>query len=281
MKKGRVRLMANHFLAIDPVLLMDDEQLNTLSKLRTSGEAQDFIQNELNKEFDFGQVFQSTNNEHDLHVHEFMLANETGERKMHKMGVMQTPSDLVAFVTVDDDWMKEHKDVVNKGVHFKMHERVDPKELKAVNGRTEDGQTTSALRYAHYTSNVLMISENEKAISKDETPSKMEKRAEEEEEVLRQRVFSLDKLEKLGFLKDQHDSVKKETMGGAFVDGFMKGLALADNYESFKSRRSQQPSDEPSNDEPSAPDKPDQLGDGLRNLSAQMREEQRRQQEQL
>lgn len=273
--------MANHFLAIDPVLLMDDEQLNTLSKLRTSGEAQDFIQNELNKEFDFGQVFQSTNNEHDLHVHEFMLANETGERKMHKMGVMQTPSDLVAFVTVDDDWMKEHKDVVNKGVHFKMHERVDPKELKAVNGRTEDGQTTSALRYAHYTSNVLMISENEKAISKDETPSKMEKRAEEEEEVLRQRVFSLDKLEKLGFLKDQHDSVKKETMGGAFVDGFMKGLALADNYESFKSRRSQQPSDEPSNDEPSAPDKPDQLGDGLRNLSAQMREEQRRQQEQL
>src|SRR5699024_2206569 len=119
MKKGRVRLMANHFLAIERVLLMDDEQRNSLNKLLTSVDAQDFIQKELNKEFDFGQVFQSTNNEHDLHVHEFMLANETGERKMHKMGVMKTPSDLVAFVTVDDDWMKEHKDVVNKGVHFK------------------------------------------------------------------------------------------------------------------------------------------------------------------
>ena len=274
--------MANHFLAIDPVLLMDDEQLNALSELRTSGEAQDFIQKELNKEFDFGQVFQSTNNEHDLHVHEFMLANETGERKMHKMGVMKTPSDLVAFVTVDDDWMKENKDVVNKGVHFKMHERVDPKELKAVKGLTEDGQTTSAVRYGHYTTNVLMISENEKAISKDETAKGMEERAEEEEETLRQRVFSLDNLNKLSFLKGQHDSVKKETMGGAFVDGFMKGLALADNYESFKSRRSQQPSDTPSSDEPSDKEvDPDQLGDGLNDLSEQRLAEQRRQQEQL
>ena len=278
MKKGRVRLMANHFLAIDPILLMDDEQLIALSKLSTSGEAQDFIQKELNKEFDFGQVFQSTNNEHDLHVHEFMLANETGERKMHKMGVMETPSDLVAFVTVDDDWMKEHKDVVNKGVHFKMHERVDPKELKAVNGRTKDGQTTSAVRYGHYTTNVLMISENEKAISKDETSKGMEERAEEEEEVLRQREFTLDPLR---FLKSQHDSVKKKSIEGAFVDGFMKGWDLADNYESFKSRRSQQPSDEPSNKavKSSAPDKPVQIGDGLKDLSAQMMEEQHRQQQ--
>lgn len=268
--------MANHFLAIDPILLMDDEQLIALSKLSTSGEAQDFIQKELNKEFDFGQVFQSTNNEHDLHVHEFMLANETGERKMHKMGVMKTPSDLVAFVTVDDDWMKEHKDEVNKGVHFKMHERVDPKELKAVNGRTKDGQTTSAVRYGHYTTNVLMISENEKAISKDETPSKMEERAEEEEEELRQREFTLDPLR---FLKREHDSVKKNSIGGAFVDGFMKGWDLADNYESFKSSRSYQPYEEPSNKEPSTPDKPVQIGDGLKDLSAQVMEEQRRQQQ--
>lgn len=265
--------MANHFLAIDPVLLMNDKQLEALNKLHISGEAQDFIQKELDKEFDFGQVFQSTNNEHDLHVHEFMLANETGKRKMHKMGVMKTPSDLVAFVTVDDDWMKEHKDVVNKGVHFKMHERVDPKELKAVKGRTADGQTTSALRYAHYTSNILMISENEKAISKDETSSKMEKRAEEEEEVLRQREFTLDPLR---FLKSQHDSVKKQSIEGAFIDGFMKGWDLTDNYKTFKSHGSRQPSDEPSNKavKSSAPDKPVQIGEGLRDLSAQAMEEQ-------
>jgi len=270
--------MANHFLAIDPVLLMDEDQLEVLDKLNTAGEAQDFIQKELNNEFDFGQVFQSTNNEHDLHVHEFMLANETGQRKMHKMGVMKTPSDLVAFVTVDDEWMKEHEGIVNKGVHFKMNERVDPKELKAVNGRTEDGQTTSALRYAHYTSNILMVSENEKAISKKETPKTMEDRAKEEDTILRERSFNLDPLR---FIKSQHDSVKKQSIEGAFLDGFMKGWDMTDNYKSFKERRPQptQEQRDAGKDATNEPAKTVQIGDGLKELSARMMEQQEHQQQ--
>lgn len=263
--------MANHFLAIDPVSLLDEDQLGTLDKLSTAGEAQDYIQNELGDAFDFSQVFQSTNDEHDLHVHEFMLANETGQRKMHKMGVMKTPSDLVAFVTVDDEWMKEHADIVNKGIHFQMNERVDPKELTGVNGQTEDGQTTSALRYGHYKTNILMISENEKAISKKETAESMEERAKEQDDVLRSRSFSLDPLR---FIKDQHERVKKQSAEGAFIDGFMKGWDMTDNYKAFKQRGAHapdaptQPSNEatkqPSND---ATKEPVDMGDGLQDLS--------------
>lgn len=260
--------MTNHFLAIDPVLLMDEDQLGTLDKLSTAGEAQDYIQKELGDQFDFSQVFQSTNNEHDLHVHEFMLANETGERKMHKMGVMKTPSDLVAFVTVDDEWMKEHETIVNKGVHFQMNERVDPKELKGVNGQTEDGQTTSALRYGHYKSNILMISENEKAISKDETAESMEERAKEQEEVLRSRSFSLDPLR---FIKSQHEKVKKQSAEGAFIDGFMKGWDMTENYKAYKGRGPQEQADyeQPTNDatNPEQPKQAIEIGDGLHDLS--------------
>lgn len=274
--------MANHFLAIDPVLLLDEDKLGALDKLSTAGEAQDYIQNELGDAFDFSQVFQSTNDEHDLHVHEFMLANETGQRKMHKMGVMKTPSDLVAFVTVDDEWMKEHADIVNKGIHFQMNERVDPKELKGVNGQTKDGQTTSALRYGHYKTNILMISENEKAISKDETAESMEERAKEQEDELRSRAFSLDPLR---FLKSQHESVKKQSMEGAFIDGFMKGWDMTDNYKAFKERRPQQPDapKQPSNEATKQPSneatkQPVDMGDGLQDLSqkalAQQRDDQ-------
>lgn len=261
--------MANHFLAIDPVLLMNEEQIAHLNKLETTGEAQDFIQEQLEDQFDFSQVFQSTNDEHDLHVHEFMLANETGERKMHKMGVMKTPSDLLSFVTVDDEWMKEHKDIVNKGVHFKMHERVDPKELKGINGQTEDGQTTSALRYAHYKPNILMVSENEKAISEEETAESMEERAKEQESMLRKREFSLDPLR---FLKGKHDQVSKQTIEGALLDGFLKGWNMMDEYKAYKERDSNQrvqPTAPPKEETPKE-EKPVEIGDGLHDLSTQI-----------
>lgn len=263
--------MANHFLAIDPVRLLNEEQLGELDKRQTAGEAQDYIQEQLQDQFEFGQVFQSTNNEHDLHVHEFMLANETGERKMHKMGEMKTPSDLVAFVTVDDAWMNEHEDIVNKGVHFKMNDRVDPNELNGVNGQTEDGQTTSALRYGHYKTNILMISENEKAISKDETAESMEERAKEQEDELRSRSFSLDPLR---FLKSQHESVKKQSAEGAFIDGFMKGWDMTDNYKAFKERRPQQQdtaqTQTNNNEAVKQPEQPVEIGDGLHELSQQV-----------
>lgn len=226
--------MANHFLAIDPVALLDEDQLNHLSTIQTAGDAQDYIQEELSKTYEFSNVFQSTNSEHDLHAHEFMLANETGERKMHKKGVMKTPSDLLAFVTVDDEWIKDHQDIIDKGVHFKLHDRVDPKQLHAVNGLTADGQTTSAIRYAHYKSNVLMVSENEKAISKDETNESMEERATEHESVLRDRTFTFS-LDPFRFVKSQHERVRKDTIEGAFMDGFMKGFDMSDNYKKFKS----------------------------------------------
>lgn len=261
--------MANHFLTIDPVLLLDEDQLGALKKLDTAGEAQDYIQQVLGDEFDFSQVFQSTNSEHDLHVHEFMLANESGERKMHKMGVMKTPSDLVAFVTVDDKWMDEHKDIVNKGVHFKMHDRVNPKELKGVNGQTKDGQTTSALRYGHYKTNILMISENEKPISKDETAESMEERAKEEIDGLRKRSFSLDPLR---FVKGEHDRVKKTSIDKAFLDGFMKGWDMTDNYKAYK-RRSEQASDQAREEvsepdkKPTQPEETVEIGDALQELS--------------
>ena len=238
--------MSNHLLTIDPVLLMDETQLDELDKLKNAGEAADYISKQLGDQFAFSQVFQSTNDDHTLNVHEFMLANETGERKMHDMGTMKTPSDLLAFVTVDDEWINEHKDVINKGVHFKMDERIDPTLLNATDGQTEDGQTTSFLRYGQYKTPIMMVAPKGPVTYQNETVEDMERLADEREETLRGRKFSLDPFR---FVIQEHKKVKKESMRGALLGGFMKGWDLVDNYK--KTKGDSQQNREVSNGDPS------------------------------
>lgn len=220
--------MSNHLLTIDPVLLMTEQQIEELNLLKNLGDAADYISKQLGDQFVFSQVFQSTNNEHTLNVHEFMLANETGKRKMHDMGKMKTPSDLLSFVSVDDEWINEHKDVINKGVHFKMDERIDPKLLQATDGQTEDGQTTSFLRYGQYKTPIMMVAPDGPVTYQNETVEDMEKLADERESMLRNRKFSLDPFR---FLMQEHGKAKKESIRGSLLGGFMKGWDLVDNYK--------------------------------------------------
>ena len=259
-------LMANHLLAIDPVLLMSASQFDKLSKDDniTNGHAADYLKKELQKQFEFADVYQSTDETHELKVHEFLLANKTGERSMHDAGKLETPSDLLAFVSVTDEWLESHKEIADAGAHFELDPRVNPKELHGNDGATKDGKTTGFLRYSHYQTPIMMLVPDGPVNYHDEDVDDMERAADEREDGLRERKFSMQKLQNL------HATFQEAGRGSAF-NAFMVGWAMADrinNPEKYQSAPRGKPVEEVS--EPVVSEK---LNDGLDELSTRKMEE--------
>ena len=215
--------MANHLLAIDPVLLMSSSQFEKLSKDTdiNNGHAADYLKSELQKQFEFADVYQSTDETHKLKVHEFMMANKTGERTMHDAGTLETPSDLLAFVSVTDEWLDEHPEIADAGAHFELDPRINPRDLHGNDGATKDGKTTGFLRYSHYKTPIMMLIPEGPVNYHDENIEDMERAADEREESLRSRRFDMQKL------KNLHSSFQEANRGSAF-NAFMIGWNLAD-----------------------------------------------------
>lgn len=234
--------MANHLLAIDPVLLMSSSQLKKLSKDAdiNDGRAADYFKSELQKKFEFADVFQSTDETHKLKVHEFMLANKTGERKMHDAGTLETPSDLLAFVSVTDKWLEENPEIAAAGAHFELDPRINPKDLHGNDGATKDGKTTGFIRYSHYKTPIMMLVPDGPVNYQDESVEEMERVADEREERLRSRRFDMKKIQKFY-------SAYKEAQRGSAFSAFMVGWNLADrinNPEKYQQKTSINTNDE-------------------------------------
>lgn len=234
--------MANHLLAIDPVLLMSSSQFKKLSKADdiNNGYAADYLKSELQKQFEFADVFQSTDETHKLKVHEFMLANKTGERKMHDVGTLETPSDLLAFVSVTDKWLEEHPEIADAGAHFELDPRINPKDLHGNDGATKDGKTTGFMRYSHYKTPIMMLVPDGPVNYHDETVEDMERFADEREERLRSRRFDMKKLQTV------YSSFQDANQGSAFK-AFMIGWNLADrinNPEKYQQKTTIKTDDE-------------------------------------
>lgn len=234
--------MANHLLVIDPVLLMSSSQFEKLSKDDdiNDGRAADYLKSELQKQFEFADVYQSTDETHKLKVHEFMLANKTGERKMHDAGTLETPSDLLAFVSVTDKWLEEHPKIAEAGAHFELDPKINPKDLHGNDGATKDGKTTGFIRYSHYKTPIMMLVPDGPVNYQDESIEEMERIADEREERLRSRRFDQKKL------KTIYSAFQDAKRGSAF-NAFMMGWRLADrlkNPEKYQEKPSINPGDE-------------------------------------
>lgn len=256
--------MANHLLAIDPVLLMSSSQFQKLSKDNdiNNGHAADYLKSELQKQFEFADVYQSTDETHKLKVHEFMLANKTGERKMHDAGTLETPSDLLAFVSVTDEWLEAHPEIADAGAHFELDPRINPKDLHGNDGATKDGKTTGFMRYSHYKTPIMMLVPEGPVNYHDEAVEEMERVADEREGRLRSRRFDMKKLQNL------HSSFQEANRGSA-LSAFMVGWNLADrinNPEKYQQKASIKTGDESSK-------VANKLNNGLDELSLQRMED--------
>ena len=255
--------MANHLLAIDPVLLMSSSQFKKLSKDTdiNNGHAADYLKSELQKQFKFVDVYQSTDETHKLKVHEFMMANKTGERKMHDAGTLETPSDLLAFVSVTDEWLDEHPEIADAGAHFELDPRINPKDLHGNDGATKDGKTTGFLRYSNYKTPIMMLVPDGPVNYHDEDVEDMERAADEREKHLRGRRFDMQKLQNL------HSSFQDANRGSAF-SAFLVGWNLADsvnNPEKYQHKETIKTEDETT-------EITDKLNKGLDELSLQRME---------
>lgn len=255
--------MANHLLAIDPVLLMSSSQFEKLSKDDdiNNGHAADYLKAELQKQFKFADVYQSTNETHKLKVHEFMLANKTGEREMHDAGTLETPSDLLAFVAVTDEWLDGHPEIADAGAHFELDPRIDPKDLHGNDGATKDGKTTGFMRYSHYKTPIMMLIPEGPVNYHDEAVEDMEQAADEREGDLRNRRFSMQKLRNL------HASFQEANRGSA-LSAFLVGWNMADRLNNPEKYLPKEPHNT-STEKEESPNVSEKFNKGLDELSLQ------------
>lgn len=220
--------MSNKYLlAIDPVALLGDEQFAKLSKHHkydantTTGEAADDIKAELQKRFEFADVFQATDETHKINAHEFLMADKTGNRGMHDIGTMETPTELLAFVTVTEEWLEQHPDEAKNSTTLKLDPRIDPKKLHANDGATKDGKTAGFIRYGDYKTPVMMLMPDGPAVYHDETVSDMERQADEREHALRSRK---------GKFLQVHEAFKQAKHGSS-IDAFIIGWRLMEDMK--------------------------------------------------
>lgn len=265
--------MANYLMTIDPVLMLNKDELADFTrnqkKYKTTGEAADKLNQTLQKDFPFASVFQSTDETHNVSAHEFMLADKTGNRKMHEMGRLQTPSNLMAFVAVDDDWINAHPSEAKASAYFQMDSRIDPTQLHANDGATKDGKTTGFVRYGQYKTPVMaLLPDGPLDKYKDETVDQQEAAADEREATMRKRDFKLQAIH----------SAWRQAKNGSALDGFLAGWELIDRLHN---NQSETPDEKPTIiNQPHLPQMSmpgeltpdDQFEDGLKELSARAME---------
>lgn len=260
--------MANYLMAIDPVLLLNKNELADFTrnqkKYKTTGEAADKLNQTLQKDFPFAGVFQSTDETHCVLAHEFMLADKTGNREMHDMGRLETPSNLMAFVTVDDNWINDHPNEAKAGAYFQMDSRIDPTQLHANDGATKDGKTTGFVRYGQYKTPVMaLMPDGPLDKYNDETVEQQEAAADAREAAMRKRDFKLQAIH----------SAWRQAKNGSALDGFLAGWELVSRLHDDQLET---PDDEPDVIEqphmpqmsmPGEPELDNEFEDGLKNLS--------------
>ena len=214
--------MSKYLVAIDPVLLLSEKQLDKISKdkrtLTSTGQVGDVVKDMLQKDYEFADVFQSTDEKHSVKMHEFLLADKTGERKMHDAGELETPTGLVAYVAVDEEWIKNHPEQAAASAHVKLDPRIDVTKFKANDGATEDSKTTGFIRYGDSKTPVMAMLPAGDLDYRHETISEMEKRADEREGDLRNRQSTF----------QQVSSAFQQAKRGSMLDAFMVGWNLAD-----------------------------------------------------
>jgi hypothetical protein len=201
-------------------------------KYKTTGEAADKLNQTLNKDFAFAQVFQATDETHRIDAHEFMLADKTGNRKMHDMEQLKTPSNLMAFVTVTDEWIDKHPDEAKAGAYFKMDPRIDPNQLHANDGATQDGKTTGFVRYGDYKTPVMaLLPAGPLDKYKNETIDQQEAAADARENQMRKRDFKIQAIH----------SAWREAKNGSALDGFLAGWSLVSRLHEQKTNEQEKP----------------------------------------
>ena len=205
-------------MTIDPVLMLNKEELadfaKNYDKYKTTGEAADKLNQTLGKNFAFAQVFQATNETHRVDANEFALANKT-----HDTGQLKTPSNLMAFVVVTDEWINKHPNEAKAGVCFKMDPWIKPEQLHANDGATRDGKTTGFVRYGDYKTPIVTLSPAKSLDKyKDETADQQEAAADAREVKMRDRDFKIEAIH----------SAWRDARNGTVLDGFLAGWSLAD-----------------------------------------------------
>lgn len=261
--------MANYLMTIDPVLVLNKDELadfkRNQKKYKTTGEAADKLNQTLKKDFPFANVFQSTDETHRVTAHEFMLEDKTGDRGMHDMGRLQTPSNLMAFIAVDDDWINAHPEEAKAGAYFQMDSRIDPTQLHANDGATKDGKTTGFIRYGQYKTPVMaLLPDGPLDKYNDETVEQQEAAADEREAAMRRRDFKLQAI---------HDAWR-QAKNGSTLDGFLAGWELVSRLHNDKLETPDEKPDvidQPHMPQMSMPGEPalgNRFEDGLKDLSA-------------
>lgn len=225
--------MSNYLIAIDPVLLLTDDETDRITNdekaMENSGSIADAIKETITDKYAFADVFQSTSEKHSIKVHDFLMADKTHQRGMHDIGTLQTKTDLIAYAVVNDDWIEKHPDETKACAKVKLDDRIDPKQLKANDGATKDGRTTGFIRYGEYKTPVMVMVPTSKVNYKYESVKDMEQAADEREQRLRNRksTFSM--------IRSAYQMAKQSST----IDAFMVGWNLSNQLRELKNRKNQ------------------------------------------
>jgi len=234
--------MANYLLTIDPVLLLTDKQMSKITKdkkdMQNNGTAGDAVKEVLQHNFEFADVFQSTYEEHTIKVHDTLMADKiaekAGRKGTTKMGDLKTPTGLIAYVTVTEEWIKNHPEETKAGVCFELDPRIDPKELHANDGATKDGDSAGFVRYGKYKTPLMtMLPKNKKL--ENEKIEDMELAADQREKSLRERTADTFKNTAKAFQNASRGSYMQ-----AFIYGFKLGSSLGKKPEKDNAPESSQ-----------------------------------------
>lgn len=252
--------MSKYLLAIDPVLLLSEKQMTKITKnsesMKNSGTVGDAVKDILSKEYEFADLFQSTDETHTVNVHDFLMKEKTNERGMHNIGDLKTPTGLVAYVTVDDEWMKNHPNEVEAGAYVELDPRVDVQQLHANDGATKDGQTTGFIRYGDYKTPVMAMLPAG-PINIDETVEDMERMADEREMSLRNRQSKVATIH----------SAFRSANAGSSLDAFLAGWNLVDQMKGVSEPTPMIPIRNKMEEEVLPSNTPQTLTDSLKELS--------------
>lgn len=253
--------MSNYLLGIDPVLLLTDNQKNRLDKTSNSqGDLADNIQNILSDKFEFAEVYQSTTEKHEMKMDNYLLSKQ-GPKKMNFVGEFQTPSGLMSYIVVDDQWVKNNPNLLSVAAGAKLDDRIDINKLKGNDGATKEGETTGFIRYNNNQAPSMIIVPSWKHKYND-TVEAMEAQADAREKALRNRPS------KLQMIHREFEAIKQ----GSGINAFMSGWRLINKMNDYneETKKLKHPIDESQQDK-----NPDELNDdklhkSLTDLSIEM-----------
>lgn len=255
--------MSKYLLAVDPVLLLEKKEFVKIASdkknMKDMGSLGDVVKDRLQDKYEFADVFQSTSETHDIRVHDFLMADKTNKRGLHSAGSLETPTGLVAYVTVDDEWMSKNSKIADKAAIVKLDPRVNPSMLHANDGATKDGDTTGFVRYGDYNTPVMTMVPANKELT-NESVEDMERRADEREHELRNRKPS-----KLKSLVSTMQRVKQATG----MDAFIAGWNMVDEWEHWDDNSNVKLPNTPQADAPATTIADTRLTSALRELSIQ------------